>query len=91
MIYLPKLTIFFLGNFQDVIPVFLPLFHIYGMVGIFLNFFAKGCKLILVPTFIGSQFIKILQLYQPTLLFAVPQMSKNLDSAIPHLIFLFQL
>nr|XP_015834354.1 PREDICTED: 4-coumarate--CoA ligase isoform X1 [Tribolium castaneum] len=62
------------SNFQDVIPVFLPLFHIYGMVGIFLNFFAKGCKLIMVPTFVGPQFIKILQLYQPTLLFAVPQM-----------------
>ncbi|XP_063927637.1 uncharacterized protein LOC135140853 [Zophobas morio] len=62
------------GSFQDVIPVFLPLFHIYGMVGIFLNFFAQGCKLVMIPNFIGSQFIKLLQYYQPTLLFAVPPM-----------------
>ncbi|RZC27643.1 4-coumarate--CoA ligase 1-like, partial [Asbolus verrucosus] len=59
------------GNYQDVIPVFLPLFHIYGMVGIFLNFFAQGCKLIMVPNFVASQFIKLLKLHQPTLLFAV--------------------
>jgi 4-coumarate--CoA ligase len=55
-----------------VIPVFLPLFHIYGMVGIFLNFFAQGCNLIMVSNFVGSQFVKLLQSYHPTLLFAVP-------------------
>jgi 4-coumarate--CoA ligase len=65
------------GGFQDVIPVFLPLFHIYGMVGIFLNFFAQGCNLIMVSNFVGSQFVKLLQSYHPTLLFAVPPISKQ--------------
>lgn len=74
MYYYSILIIFLLGSLQDVVPVFLPLFHIYGLVVVFLNMFSYGCKLITVPKFSSQAFMNLLS-YRPTITYAVPPIS----------------
>ncbi|XP_043672062.1 4-coumarate--CoA ligase 1-like [Vespula pensylvanica] len=57
---------------QDVIPVILPLFHIYGLIILLYVFLRMGAKLVCLPQFSAAQFIKILKNYKPTLLYLVP-------------------
>ncbi|XP_046823633.1 4-coumarate-CoA ligase 1-like isoform X1 [Vespa crabro] len=57
---------------QDVVPIILPLFHIYGLIIILCNYLRMGAKLVCLPQFSIEQFIKILENYKPTLLYVVP-------------------
>lgn len=53
-------------------PLFLPLFHIYGLVVVFLHMFSLGCKLVTIPKFGSQVFVKLLKEQKPNILFAVP-------------------
>ncbi|XP_017787248.1 PREDICTED: 4-coumarate--CoA ligase 1-like [Nicrophorus vespilloides] len=62
------------GNNQDIIPLVLPLFHIYGLSSIGFTKLSRGCKLVTVPKFNTDSFSKLLHQCSPNLLFAVPPM-----------------
>ncbi|GJQ78849.1 hypothetical protein Trydic_g2688 [Trypoxylus dichotomus] len=59
-------------NHQDIIPLILPMYHIYGLSVILLNMFSHGCKLVTVPKFGTNIFIKLLEMHKPHILYAVP-------------------
>ncbi|CAL7950498.1 unnamed protein product [Xylocopa violacea] len=60
------------GDFQEVLPLFLPFFHIFGMnVGTLLQL-ATGSKIITLPKFTPELFLKILSTNKVTGLYAVP-------------------
>lgn len=69
-------TKYFADNQQDVVPVFLPMYHIYGLSVILLNMLSQGCKLVTVPKFSSHMFLKVLEIYKPSILYAVPPISK---------------
>ncbi|XP_012284962.1 4-coumarate--CoA ligase 1 [Orussus abietinus] len=60
------------GMFQDVIPLILPIFHIYGLVECLIKHLRLGAKLILLPQFSPSGFIDILDKHHATLLYLAP-------------------
>nr|XP_022913350.1 4-coumarate--CoA ligase-like 7 [Onthophagus taurus] len=60
------------GNIQDVVPVILPMYHIYGLTVILMNMFSQGCKLVTVPKFGTDIFLKILDHFKPNVFYAVP-------------------
>lgn len=57
---------------QDVIPLFLPLFHVYALIGIMLHGLAQGAKLVTMVTFSSHSFIDVFKTYKPTVLFCTP-------------------
>ncbi|KAL3266074.1 hypothetical protein HHI36_010260 [Cryptolaemus montrouzieri] len=57
---------------QDVIPVILPIFHIYGLVITTILTLLRGCKNVYIPKFEPKQFIDILVNYKPNVLFVAP-------------------
>lgn len=59
-------------NIQDVVPLFIPVFHIYGMVTVMLSMLTGGCKLIMVPKFGTNEFLQVLDTYKPNILNIVP-------------------
>ncbi|KAK5649624.1 hypothetical protein RI129_000653 [Pyrocoelia pectoralis] len=58
--------------YQDVLPVVLPLFHVYGIMYKLLHGLLKGCKLITVQKFTTTMFINVLENYLPTVICLVP-------------------
>ncbi|KAI4498247.1 hypothetical protein M0802_006733 [Mischocyttarus mexicanus] len=60
------------GIDQEVIPAFLPFFHIFGMNGIMLPCLASGVKLVTLPRFQPETFINVLEKHKPTILVCVP-------------------
>lgn len=60
------------GDVQDVVPVFIPMFHIYGMTTAMLCMLAGGCKLVTVPKFGTKELLNILEDYKPTIMNIVP-------------------
>ncbi|XP_017890362.1 4-coumarate--CoA ligase 1 [Ceratina calcarata] len=60
------------SDFQEIIPVILPFFHIFGMNVVTLPRLAHGTKLITLPRFIPELFIKLLMKEQVTGMFVVP-------------------
>lgn len=59
-------------TYQDVIPVILPMFHIYGFTVNTIFTLSKGTKLITLPKFTPEDYISILQKHKPNILFLVP-------------------
>lgn len=59
-------------TFQEVVPLILPFFHIFGMNGIVLPHLSSGSKLITVPKFTPDLFINVLEKNKVTSLFLVP-------------------
>uniref|UniRef100_A0A2A4K1W8 Uncharacterized protein n=1 Tax=Heliothis virescens TaxID=7102 RepID=A0A2A4K1W8_HELVI len=59
-------------NFQDVLPAFLPFFHIYGLVIGLIGHISKGCKLVTMSKFSASMYLDILKTQNTTLLYIVP-------------------
>lgn len=59
-------------TFQDVLPVILPFFHIYGWTCMLTSKLKLGCKLVTLPTFKPNTFVKVLSEQQPTVLHLVP-------------------
>lgn len=65
----PRLTE---GKFQDVLPCFLPFFHIYGLVISLIGHMKKGCKLITMSKFSASLYLDLLKTGDCSLLYVVP-------------------
>lgn len=59
-------------DFQDVTPMFLPFFHIFGMNGVMLPRLAAGWKLVTLPRFIPETFLDVMAKQKPTFLFCAP-------------------
>nr|XP_050856711.1 uncharacterized protein LOC127066709 isoform X1 [Vespula vulgaris] len=59
-------------EYQDVIPIFLPSFHIFGMNGILLPCLAAGTKLVTLPKFQPETFLDVFVKQKPTILICVP-------------------
>lgn len=62
-------------NQQDVLPLFLPMFHVYGLTSIMLTMLSQGCKVITVPKYGTEALIKLCQRHKPTIMHAVPPIS----------------
>lgn len=60
------------GDTQDIVPIFLPMFHIYGMVTAMLSMLTGGCKLVTVPKFGTKELLQVLKEYRPTIMNIVP-------------------
>ncbi|KAK5649623.1 hypothetical protein RI129_000652 [Pyrocoelia pectoralis] len=60
------------GSDQDVIPVILPMYHLYGMAILLLHGLLKGCKLVIVPKISSQILISILERHKPTVIYLVP-------------------
>lgn len=57
---------------QDVVPIVLPQFHIYGLLVTMLQSTARACKHICMPKFDPALYIKVLATYRPHALFVAP-------------------
>ncbi|XP_014239824.1 4-coumarate--CoA ligase-like [Cimex lectularius] len=60
------------GNFQEVLPVILPIFHIYGFVIVLCQALSLGAKLIMMPKFEETKFLNALKDYGATVLYVAP-------------------
>ncbi|PSN49019.1 hypothetical protein C0J52_06318 [Blattella germanica] len=61
-----------LSSYQDIMPVVLPFFHIYGMCVVMLCKLAHGVKLITLPKFEPTSFCNTLEKHQVTGLYVAP-------------------
>ncbi|XP_047358392.1 probable 4-coumarate--CoA ligase 1 isoform X1 [Vespa velutina] len=59
-------------EYQDVIPIFLPLFHIFGMNGVMLPSLMVGAKIVTLPKFQPETFFDTFIKQKPAILFCVP-------------------
>ncbi|XP_011308281.1 4-coumarate--CoA ligase 2 [Fopius arisanus] len=59
-------------EYQEVIPVFLPAYHIYGLTICLFASLSQGAKLIIMPQFTSDKLLQVLEKYKTTILFAVP-------------------
>lgn len=59
-------------TYQEVIPLFLPFFHIFGMNGVVLPKMMRGTKLVTMPKFVPETFADVLENHKVTGLFCVP-------------------
>ncbi|XP_017768035.1 PREDICTED: probable 4-coumarate--CoA ligase 3 [Nicrophorus vespilloides] len=60
------------GDFQEVVPAILPMFHIYGFTTICMAGMNNGGKTITLPKFTPESYLKLLAQHKATILFAVP-------------------
>ncbi|XP_044749008.1 4-coumarate--CoA ligase 1-like [Coccinella septempunctata] len=60
------------NDHQDVIPVILPQFHIYGLLVSMILSTSRGCKHVSIPKFEPKLFIEVLAKYRPHVLFVAP-------------------
>ncbi|XP_066245804.1 uncharacterized protein pdgy [Euwallacea similis] len=60
------------GNFQEVTPGVLPMFHIYGFTAATIKLMTKGVKVVTLPRFQPETFIDVLKNYPITTIFAAP-------------------
>lgn len=60
------------NDYQDVLPCFLPFFHIYGLMAILIPKLASGVKIISIPKYEINFFLRILKEQQATFLHLVP-------------------
>ncbi|KAJ8719768.1 hypothetical protein PYW08_011943 [Mythimna loreyi] len=60
------------GDFQEVLPAFLPYFHIYGLVIGLMGHMSLGCKQVTMAKFSASAYLDILKTQKTTLLYIVP-------------------
>lgn len=71
-------------NQQDVLPLFLPMFHIYGLTAIMLSMLSQGCKLVTFPKYGTEALIKFCKEHKPNIIHAVPPISKRSRMNINH-------
>ncbi|CAH2003979.1 unnamed protein product [Acanthoscelides obtectus] len=60
------------GNFQEVIPAVLPMFHIYGFMVNLLNVATYGTKVVTIPRFHPELYISVLKQHAITAIYAAP-------------------
>uniref|UniRef100_A0A0C9RGF5 4CL3_0 protein n=1 Tax=Fopius arisanus TaxID=64838 RepID=A0A0C9RGF5_9HYME len=61
-----------IGEHQEIIPGFLPFYHIYGFVGCLLKNLRIGGKIICVPQFTSNIFLDVLDKNRSTVLYVAP-------------------
>lgn len=74
------------NDYQDVLPCFLPFFHIYGLMGVLVPKLALGCKIVSIPKFEVNSFLRITKEQKATFLHLVPptvHLLSNYDGAKP--------
>ncbi|XP_072752220.1 uncharacterized protein [Anoplolepis gracilipes] len=59
-------------HYQDIIPLMLPMFHIYGLIIIMYCYLRIGGKLVCMPQFSMNNLIKLLEEHRCTVLHTVP-------------------
>ncbi|BET01408.1 AMP dependent coa ligase [Nesidiocoris tenuis] len=67
-------------NYQDTVPLILPLFHIYGSVIVMMRPLLRGAKLITLPKFESASFLSTLEKNQNIVLHLVPPIILFLSS-----------
>lgn len=60
------------ANQQDTLPLFLPMFHLYGLGIIMLIFLSQGCKLVTFSKYGTQALINFCEQHKPSLIHAVP-------------------
>ncbi|GJQ67654.1 hypothetical protein Trydic_g16485 [Trypoxylus dichotomus] len=65
---------------QDVLPLILPMYHIYGFTVSTMSLLQIGCKLVTIPKFSPDTFIEIMARHKPTILHLVPPLVMFLNS-----------
>lgn len=70
------ITVKSIGCHQDVVPLYLPIFHLYGLAIGLLQSFSCGCKIITIQKFGSEAFVKLLE-RKPTIFHAVPPIGKK--------------
>lgn len=60
------------NDFQDVLPCFLPFFHIYGLMAMLIPKLALGAKVISIPKYEINSFLRITKEQKATFLHLVP-------------------
>lgn len=68
------------GDFQDVIPALLPLYHIYGLVAICISSLHLGSKIVTVPKFEPVHFITTIAKQKASVLYVVPPLIQFMGS-----------
>lgn len=68
------------NEFQDVLPCFLPYYHIYGLMVILVPKLALGAKIISIPKFDVNQFLQITKKQKATFLHLVPPVVIQLNN-----------
>ncbi|XP_033332021.2 uncharacterized protein LOC117223704 [Megalopta genalis] len=68
-------------DFQEVIPVILPFFHIFGLNSLTLPRLSTGTKLITVPKFVPAQILQLMATQKMTGLYIVPPILLFLNAA----------
>ncbi|XP_008557378.1 uncharacterized protein LOC103578173 [Microplitis demolitor] len=71
-----------IGDHQEVLPVFLPLYHIYGLVICLANYLSLGAKIICMPQFSSTALLDVFEKHKITILYIAPpivQMLANDD------------
>ncbi|XP_034941448.1 4-coumarate--CoA ligase 1-like [Chelonus insularis] len=61
-----------IGNHQEIVPLFLPIYHIYGLVCILYYYLSIGAKIICMPQFSSTALLEVLEKNKTTLLYVAP-------------------
>jgi 4-coumarate--CoA ligase len=67
---------------QDIIPVILPMFHIYGFTVNTLFILTKGTKLVTLPKFTPEDYVAVLRNHKPHILFLVPPIGETFGPVV---------
>lgn len=68
------------ADFQEVVPCFLPFYHIYGLTVLLLNTLSMGCKIVTMPKYQPDKFLDILLKHKATFLPLVPPVVIQLNN-----------
>lgn len=69
------------STYQEVVPLILPFFHIYGLNGVTLSRLTFGAKIVFIPKFVPETFLDILQKKKASYLCCVPSLVLFLSSS----------
>ncbi|XP_076643956.1 uncharacterized protein LOC143354090 [Halictus rubicundus] len=76
-----KIWAFSSPDFQEVIPLILPFFHIFGLNSLTLPRLSTGTKIITVPKFVPELFLKVLATNKATGIYMVPPLLLFLNAS----------
>lgn len=68
------------NDYQDILPSFLPFFHIYGMMVAMIPSLSIGAKVVCIPKYEVNTFLRITKGYRATFLFLVPPVVIQLNN-----------
>ncbi|KAG8042327.1 hypothetical protein G9C98_004961 [Cotesia typhae] len=61
-----------IGDHQEILPVFLPLYHIFGLVVCMLNYLGLGGKVICMPSFSSTALLEVMNKHKITSMYVAP-------------------